>query len=360
MPLVIILYSVLAILLFCGWEYTGKRFIPSQTRILNVIFCLILICIVTFRNGKYLPDYDNYIEAFNALKYNADARALELSFKSISKIAYILGGNSLWMFAIYASLSVGIRYYAIHKYAPFVVFSLAAWVSSFFLLHDLIQIRGAVASALLLLIIPLIYRKNYLGAIILWVIALFFHRSAIAFLPIFFFRRDSGHWRLWLFALSAVILFNLLKIDIVERTGIAQITAGLQLLEGDIYSLANSSVDYLPNPFAPYTFLQIITTVLCIVNIKQIEQVFPEAKLFVKTALTGLIIYCLPLGVISTRISELLLSSIIMLYPCAIFWYRGRYAKVLGRATIVLICLFILTDFIFLQNMIYLPMNTIR
>ena len=347
----------MGVLLFAGWEYTGKQFKSNQTRILNGLFCLILICVVTFRNGEYLPDYDEYENAFEALKYGTDYRTLEFTFGSISSIAISLGGSSLLMFAIYAFLSVGIRYYAIRKYAPFFVFSLAAWVSSFFLLHDLIQIRGAVSSALLLWIIPLIHKKKFIKAFFLWIIALLFHRSAIAFIPIFFFSRENGHWKMWLLALSTVILFNLLKIDIVAWSGIAQTTAGLKLIDGDIYSLSNSSVDYLPNPFAPYTFLQIVTSIMSIVNIKQIEQVFPEAKLFIKTALTGLIIYCLPLGVISTRISELLLSSIIMLYPCALFWYRGAYAKVLGKITITLICLFILTDFIFLQNMVYLPNN---
>lgn len=344
---ILILYSLVLFLLLLGWQYTGCRCSKKQSICIHIIGALLLTLIVAFRDGSCLPDYNEYVQSYEA--GGRTSGGVEPTFYLISYFAKNTGWGVMAMFFIYALFSVSIRYYAIYKYAPYFLFSLATWASTMLLLHDMIQIRAAVASALLLIILPLLYRRRIVPALILMMIAFFFHRSAIIFLPLLFFNTKKDYWWLWITALGVACIINLLKINIFDIFGLTELSQGIQLVEDDIYSLTQRD---MVNIFNPYMLLQIVPCLICIIRIKHIRPVFPEIGLFLKTALTGIIIYSFSLGVVSTRLAELLSTALIFVYPCALNWYSGKYRVILGKITITAICLMILTNFIFWQDFI--------
>ena len=129
-----------------------------------------------------MPDYSNYLEWFQ----HPGQRGVEESFFLILNSIKSIGAPKIFLFVIYAAISVSIRYYAIIKYSPLQMFSMAAWFSFILILHEMIQIRAAVASALMLFLIPLIFNKRYIAAFIVILISFLFHRSALIFILLFF------------------------------------------------------------------------------------------------------------------------------------------------------------------------------
>ena len=318
----------------------------STNRILfGVLVITTIFYVVVTRDGSRLPDYGGYVEMF----YNPDSRAVEGSFKVIVDIAKHFTTSSLGMFAIYAMISVTIRYYAIYKYSPIILYSLAVWIASFLLLHEMIQIRGAVASALLLLIIPSVYQKKYIKAVILILISFWFHRASLAFILLLFMSPDKGRWKIWISAYAFLLILNLSGIGLFQFLSLDKYIVGFQILEGDIYDISSTSEQL--SMFAPYILLQTVTCFVCIYNIEKLQANYPYSIMAIKTCLFGVLIYSLPLGVVSLRLAELFSTAFIFVYPLLIYCVKTKY-KQFAKIGVSFICLAILTNFIFLKGFI--------
>ena len=102
------------------------------------------------------------------------------------------------------------------------------YISNIFVLHDMIQIRAAVASGMLLLAVFYKVRSQFIPFIVTTIIAFLFHYSAILILPIWFLsntRRD--YFYLWLIPIGYTCamcdiyltqLLTLLRLDFIENT----------------------------------------------------------------------------------------------------------------------------------------------
>lgn len=341
-----VIYLLVLFLLTISWKYTGVKIKSNQKAFANISSALILVIIISLRDGSSLPDYQEYVNRFK----NGSPVGMETTFNIIVEFSKSLGGSSLIMFMIYSVISVTARLFAIVRFSPFILYSLSVWASTFMLLHDMIQIRAAVAGSLLLVIIPMAYQRKYLASILLCILAFLFHRSAIIFFPLLFIPKDTTKWLFWLSFLLVFIILNACRINILGLLGLDQFLSGIQLIEGDIYAIRQS--DNMVNMFAPLTFIQITTVLLCIWRYDIIRSIFPAIGIFLKISIIGLIIYSLSIPVVSTRLSELISSVYIFIYPCALLWYKGKYKSILGKLSVTLICLFILTNYIFKQHFI--------
>lgn len=167
MWMIVFIYVLTLGSLLVGWGNPTLSLRNPKSRLFNILFCLILILFVGFRDGENMPDYSNYLEWFQ----HPGQRGVEESFFLILNSIKSIGAPKIFLFVIYAAISVSIRYYAIIKYSPLQMFSMAAWFSFILILHEMIQIRAAVASALMLFLIPLIFNKRYIAAFIVILIS---------------------------------------------------------------------------------------------------------------------------------------------------------------------------------------------
>lgn len=95
-------------------------------------------------------------------------------------------GNVRTFFLIYAILGVSIKFLAIKRLSKLPWLSVGVYLSSYFILHEMTQIRAGVATGLFLLSIPDIYHRNFRKFIIKALLAISFHYSAIVMLPLYF------------------------------------------------------------------------------------------------------------------------------------------------------------------------------
>ncbi|MFZ8831103.1 MAG: EpsG family protein [Thermodesulfobacteriaceae bacterium] len=147
---------------------------------------LILILIAGLRPIGLDRDSIAYANAIQSYK-DVNLVALEPAFWVIKWFNDIFfNGNVRTFFLIYAILGVSIKFLAIKRLSKLPWLSVGAYLSSYFILHEMTQIRVGVAAGLFLLSIPDIHSRNFRKFIIKALLAISFHYSAIIMLPLYF------------------------------------------------------------------------------------------------------------------------------------------------------------------------------
>ena len=109
------------------------------------LFVVMLVVAAGFRDGLHgYRDYENYVSYFLHGTEETD-----ISFQIICGIFRLIDPNDyLPVFVTYALLGVGFKYLGIRNLTKLTAFSLAIYVSYFYSLHELTQIRAGVASGI--------------------------------------------------------------------------------------------------------------------------------------------------------------------------------------------------------------------
>jgi hypothetical protein len=127
--------------------------------------------------------YANYIQSYKDI----NLLALEPTFWVIKWFNDIFfNGNVRTFFLIYAILGVSIKFLAIKRLSKLLWLSVGVYLSSYFILHEMTQIRAGVATGFFLLSIPDIYNRNFKKFILKALLAFSFHYSAIVMFPLYF------------------------------------------------------------------------------------------------------------------------------------------------------------------------------
>ena len=108
---------------------------------------------------------------------------VEPSFTLISAILNVFTDNVHLLFLVYAFLGVTIKLYAFKKSLQCIFVPMMLYISFYFVLHEMTQIRAGVVSALFLLAVYHIAKKEKRKALLLIIVGSFFHYSSLALLP---------------------------------------------------------------------------------------------------------------------------------------------------------------------------------
>ena len=179
--------------------------------------CIILILFSAFRTIGVDPDSEAYEEIFMSGENNPKL-LIESSVLFISDILKRFTDDVHFLFLVYAILGITIKFYALRQLSPWYFLPLAIYFGNYYILHDYIQIRAGVASAMLLLAIKPLSEGNKKKAIVYFLIANVFHYSSLVFYPILFFSNSlSRTWKYVLIAIMPVgaILF-ILRLDFLS------------------------------------------------------------------------------------------------------------------------------------------------
>jgi len=192
--------------------------------------CIFLILFSAFKTIGVDPDSETYEGIFKSNDNNPKL-LVESSFLFISGIIKIFTDDIHYLFLIYAILGITIKFYALRQLSPWYFLPLAIYFGNYFILHDFIQIRAGVASAMLLLAIKPLSEGNKKRAIVYFLIANLFHYSSLVFYPILFFSNNLS--KIWKYALIAImpvgaILF-LLRLDFLSVLPIPYIQDKLEI-----------------------------------------------------------------------------------------------------------------------------------
>ena len=148
--------------------------------VLYIYFLFYALALFVDRTDFY--DYEIYVDMF---RYYNDYN-IEFTYKIISFFISQFSSNPLGIIVVYCTLSLFVFAYVIAKYSIYPLWAILVYYSNFYFQHELIQIRGGVASAFILLGILKLAEKNKAKFAIYILLASCFHVSSLIILSLLF------------------------------------------------------------------------------------------------------------------------------------------------------------------------------
>ena len=246
LALLILLYIVCA-LVGIGCSHTSRG--------LYIAVGVALTLIAALRPEGIDRDYTEYISHFR----NYDTIVmLEPTFKAIAWFVHrFLGANPTLLFAIYAALGVGLKMVAIRELSNMALLSVAIYISQFFILHEMTQIRAGVASGVLLLAIKPLYDRNLWRFLFIVLCATAFHLSGIIILALWFLS-PTRRLKLYPIIIPAAIALSILEVDITGLIPIPYLSAKIEL-----YQNIKEYTDSVHNHINIFNAIYLVRLALC-------------------------------------------------------------------------------------------------
>ena len=188
--------SLILLFITClSLSFIEERLNDRDKKIIYVLLGVAMIFIAGLREVGSTPDTETYEEMFYSKGDDITSLLTEPSFFFIADIvqAMSLGVNGL--FFAYAIISVPIHLTALWKLSKMPFLTLTLYISYYYMMHDMVQIRCAVASGLFLWAIYFYVERKKLYTLLLILLGTFFHYSAIAGLAIFFLGNGFPRWQ---------------------------------------------------------------------------------------------------------------------------------------------------------------------
>lgn len=187
--------AILSILLICvAFSFFEEKMMRKDVLAIIVMIGIAMVFIAGTRGPYDTPDSDNYETNYYNVS-NTDDDYREPSFVYISYYLNMMGFSVSALFFAYALLSIPIRLAAIYKLSNLPILTLGIYISYFYQLHDLMQIRCAVASALFLFAIYYRAATKWWKFVLCILVGSIFHYSAVAgFVILFFSNKGLKKW----------------------------------------------------------------------------------------------------------------------------------------------------------------------
>lgn len=212
--LLVILFFIVVVLAFFE-DYLEDR--HKLYALLSLAAVMVVICAT--KEVGVDPDSEIYEDIFLNNDDLLYVLSTEPSYIYISRMVLAVGGTVSVMFLIYSLISVPTKLFAIRKLTPFCFLALALYIPVYYELHDLIQIRAAAATAMLLIAIPSLHERRWRIGVPLMLVATVIHYSTIMALPLLYFgnKEMNTRWRM-IFACIVPLgfMFYMVHIDILS------------------------------------------------------------------------------------------------------------------------------------------------
>lgn len=273
---------------------------------------VVMVIIITFRDAE-TPDFDIYSEGF---RYGF-SKEVEPGYLFLQDLIKRHVGELRVLFCVVGTISVILNLSAIKKMANIIPLSVIFYISNNYILHDMIQIRCAVAAGISLFAIREIYNRRIFRFAALVLIACTFHYSAAAIIPFYWIgTKKINRWfyillipTAYLLAWNEVTISNLIDyipIDIVQQYNSAYrqiMDAKLGTLEVNIYN--------------GLQLLRVAVVLVLLYYSKSLSRHNPLFILWLKFYSISLLIFILfwDYPVVSIRISEFYQIIEFLLFP---------------------------------------------
>jgi hypothetical protein len=295
-------------------------------KLLSFIFLgTLLFFFAAFRGPNVDRDYQGYIEYYNDV-INQSFLGVEPTFSFISHLVNTISNNNLYLFVIYALFGVLIKFYAIKKLTHLWLFSALIYFCNFFLLHEMTQIRIGVASGLLLLSIVPIQERQTGKFLILMLLAVSFHYSAIVGLPLYFINGNKFNIKIYSILIPFAYLVYFMNFNLFSLIGEASIPIHLIQIKYASYSSANIEFGETINPFNYVYLSRCLLSYFFIFSWRHLTKDSVYNVILLKIYIISMFFF-IAFGrtpAVSSRVSEFLMVVEIILIPFLINVFKNK------------------------------------
>ena len=278
-----------------------------------------------------MPDYQNYYDAF---RFGGLQRA-EIGYKVVMGAIKDATNSFSVLLLVMASLSIGLKLYAIGCFSNNVLLSVIIYLSNIYILHDLIQMRAAVASGLLLFATYFIYTRNVGKFLLIVTLGSLFHQSMLATLPLWLLRCNHIYRYVWLSLIPIAYCMTLSGLTIGNF--VSHIPIPIVQNSYQQYNLAMAIGNY--SEINIFNLLLILRIVLCMTLIFMIHRIYKYnrlaiiwVKVYTIAIVSAVILSDFP--VLAVRLSELFFVIEILLFPLIVNIFKSR-CHVIGRLSVI-------------------------
>lgn len=312
----------------------------SEKCLCGIIF-LILFIVASFRGPDFGADYNTYIEIFKD-----DGYPMEVTFTVIRLfIKQCLSSEVIFLFIIYAFLGLILKYYAIIKISDFPIISVMIYLGYYCILQDLVQIRAAVATGLLLVSIEYIYSRELFKFLLISVIAILFHYSAVIMLPLYLLNpKHLDIKRAGLLLIGSFMVY-FLEIDVIELLIKYIPIQYIQEKYDNYIYLQNLNVSMF-NEINIFNKLFLFRICIILFFVSHYWKIYKYNRLFyllikIDIISVALFISLAKIPVFAYRLSEFLGIVEIILYPLIIYSIKPRIFAIIFLNIYSLLCFYV-------------------
>lgn len=322
------IFIIVVFLAYLILEYVNLKCNQRSKKVLFIIHLFLLLSLVLmagYRDGFRYADYANYVSEF----FN-DSGQFEFSFYVLSRIATGIDHENYYvLFLLYALLGVSLKSIGIWRLSSFPYASMAVYVSYYYILHELIQIRVGVASAIGLIALREIYNKNLFRFLLLIALAACFHVSALFYILFYFLDCNSFYRLRWMLYGLVICVFSTIIFSYIFPYISFEFAS--DKLNYYIYMAEIGIIEKVPIAGRFY----MIQYAICLIYVLLFRKLnLCDKRLFflIKILLIG---YCVRYAfyvfspTMSIRLSDLCLISEIVLLPSYIYIFKQRIFGIL-------------------------------
>lgn len=307
-----------------------------------------LFFIAAFRSGDIVRDYENYLMAFTEVGKPIEYFTSYNDFFFFEPFYYLIPSTlkliqlpyyEVIFFVVFAFLGVYLNLKSIWYLSSFVMLSVLHYFSHFFLLHEMTQIRAGVACGLFLLSIHSYCNKKYAFFAVQVLIALMFHYTSILILFILFFNPNKFSLKKALIVIGISLLLGILKLDFIVSS---VLNLKLIFIEKMILTLqAMSEEENTGNVFNIGFIINLILTIILVVNHKKIAEKNQFAYILLKVQILSIFCYCAfsALSVLAFRLYEFYGVVNVITLPFLLYCFRSKVVAYTALATYSLLLL---------------------
>lgn len=177
-------------------------------------FFLFLLIFVGLRIG--VGDTVTYYAIFNEIH---PWEGLEKGFLFFQYLVKIIYDDPYIFIFIFSFLSILIKFIAFQRISPLPYISLLFYVGTYLIVQDMNQIRQGFAAGICLLSLPYIVQRKFIPFLLVFLVAFYFHVSAIVFLLAYFIYKINLKKRHFIFLIG----FGLFCFFFLDFSAIIQI-----------------------------------------------------------------------------------------------------------------------------------------
>lgn len=331
--LIIGLFLIIAILSFLEDNLSRNFKLTAY-----IIFGVCLILMAGLREVGIDPDSENYQYTFLHYEDEGNLLEVEYSYLLVSQFVNFFTNDVHGLFLIYAFCGILLKLIAIREISMFYFLPLLVYLSYYFELHELTQIRTGILSGFLLLSIKPLAEGKKIQAIIFLLLGSLFHISGLmlfALLPLSN-KKLSKKWKFILISIIPLSYLSFLTTDFVfSNTDIPYISNKLAMYQAS-EERGTSRVSI--NVFSPFHLSTIFIYYYLLYFSNTIQENNKYFPLMMKIFSIGIVCFTLFsfLPVLAERTSYLFRIISIILYTNIVYTIKPKWCSIL---ILIIICI---------------------
>lgn len=285
MDIVIAYYAVIITVLLFTLPLAGKKlaFAPVKgvkgysplrgmtnngrhATLVGMILIYLVLVVLCVNKPEFIADRAMYEMMYDMGGGEKIKQGIEPSFVILTE----LSPTFIVLLAIYALLSVGAHITGIALNSPNIWLSLFTYISYTFVLHDMIQMRAAVAIGLLLMAVRYIVERRMLLYFAFVALASFFHYSAMIFFVFYFFPTKSLNKWVW----TVILIVGVVAAAMNMQFGYISKFLPIGFIQSYVESYLGNKV-FDATELGPFRIFKVFVAIIMLFGQKQIKRHYP-------------------------------------------------------------------------------------